>query len=426
MLDLRRLREQPEEARAQLARRGQPDALALLARALALDEARRARVRELDALKAQRNAASDEVGRRKRVGEPVDALLAELKELAEAIRQREDELRALESELEDMLLRIPNLPDPAVPDGGPECNRVVRTWGEPRRFDFEPRPHWELGAQLGLLDLARGAKISGSGFPLFRGVGARLERGLIAFMLDLHTREHGYTELWPPFLVHRACMVGTGQLPKFFDDVYHVPSDDLFLIPTAEVPVTNVHRDEILDGASLPRAYCAYSPCFRREAGAAGQQTRGLIRVHQFDKVELVRFERPEDSDAALEILTAHAERVLQILGLAYRVVLLASGDLGFAARKTYDLEVWAPGAGRWLEVSSCSNFGDFQARRAQIRFRRAPAARPEYVHTLNGSGLALPRTVVALLETYQNADGSVDLPEALWPYVGLRRLEPA
>lgn len=425
MLDLRRLREEPEGARAALARRGQSDAVALLDRVLALDEERRARIRELDAWKAQRNAASDEVGRRKRRGEAVEALLGELKTLAERIRTGEEDLRRIEAELEEALLRLPNLPDPSVPDGGADCNQVVRTWGEPRSFAFPPRPHWELGAHLGVLDLAGGAKIAGSGFPLFRGLGARLERGLVAWMLDLHTREHGYTELWPPYLVHRASMVGTGQLPKFSEDVYHVPSDDLFLIPTAEVPVTNVHREEILEPGSLPRAYCAYSPCFRREAGAAGQQTRGLIRVHQFDKVELVRFERPEDSDAALERLTNHAERVLQALGLPYRVVLLAAGDLGFAARKTYDLEVWAPGVGRWLEVSSCSNFGDFQARRAQIRFRPSPGAKPEYVHTLNGSGLALPRTVIALLETYQNPDGTVDLPEVLWPYVGVRRLEP-
>ena len=300
---------------------------------------------------------------------------------------------------------------------------MVREWGERRTFPFAPRPHWEIGADLGILDLPAGAKVTGSGFPAYRGQGARLQRALVNWMLDLHTTEHGYTEVAPPFVVNRAAMTGTGQLPKFEDDAYAIQGDDLFLIPTAEVPVTNLHREELLDAERLPIAYTAYSPCFRREAGAAGKDTRGILRVHQFDKVELVRFEHPERSAQALDELVGHAETVLQRLGLAFRVLLLAGGDLGFSSAQTYDLEVWAPGVERWLEVSSCSNFGDYQARRASIRFRPAGGAKPEYVHTLNGSGLALPRIVVALLENGQRPDGTVDLPETLHPYIGTTRL---
>jgi seryl-tRNA synthetase len=315
------------------------------------------------------------------------------------------------------------VPEAAVPSGGVEANVVVREWGEARSFDFEAKPHWELGEALGILDFPRGAKVAGSGFPLYVGLGARLERALINFMTDLHSREHGYTEVWPPYLVNHQTAQGTGQLPKFGEDMYEVPLDGLYLIPTAEVPVTNLLASEMLDGGELPIRYVAYSPCFRREAGAHGKETRGLTRVHQFDKVELVRFERPEDSAAALEELTGHAERVLQLLGLRYRVLLLAAGDLGFASAKTYDLEVWAPGAERWLEVSSCSVFTDYQARRAGIRYRPAGGARPQFVHTLNGSALALPRTVIALLESYQEADGTIRLPEALVPYFGQDRI---
>jgi seryl-tRNA synthetase len=322
-------------------------------------------------------------------------------------------------------LALPNFPAAAIPDGDATANRVVRTWGEPPRFDFTPRPHWELGAALGILDLPAGAKLAGSGFPLFRGPGARLVRALSGFMLDLHTREHGYEEIAPPYLANRASLVGTGQLPKFEDDLYAVPSDDLFLIPTAEVPLTNIHRDEILDAADLPRGYCAWTPCFRREAGAHGKDTRGLIRVHQFDKVELVRFSRPEDAEAEHARMTGHAETVLRRLGLPYRVLELAAGDLGFASARTYDLEVWAAGIGGWLEASSSSNFTDFQARRANIRYRPAAGARPEFVHTLNASGVAFPRTIIALLENYQAADGSVRVPEALVPYLGVDRLVP-
>lgn len=422
MLDIRWVRRDPEEARARLAIRGASDVTdGAVERMLHLDEERRALVAEGDRLKARRNEVSQEVGERKRREEDASALLEEMRGVGDRIREVDARLRDLEAEADDLLLRTPNAPDPGVPAGGEEANVVVRQWGDLPEFAFEPRPHWEIGPELGLFDLPTGAKVAGSGFPVFIGPGARLQRALINWMLDLHTGEHGYTEVSPPFLVHREAMKGTGQFPKFVEegDAYEVPADGLYLIPTAEVPVTNFHRDELLDGARLPLAYTAYSPCFRREAGAAGKDTRGLLRVHQFDKVELVRFERPEDSAAALERLTGHAERVLQALGLPYRVVLLAGGDLGFSSTKTYDLEVWAPGVGRWLEVSSSSNFGDFQARRAGIRFRRAPGEKPEFVHTLNASGLALPRTIVALIENGQRADGSVAVPEALRPYVG-------
>jgi seryl-tRNA synthetase len=426
MLELRRFRESADEMRALLARRGNAaEAGAAVDRVQGLDEERRALVGEGDALKARRNATSREIGERKRRGEDADALLTEMGTVGERIREIDVRVRDIETEIEALLLSLPNLVDDSVPEGGEEANRVVRSWGEPRTFPFEPKPHWELGAELGILDLPAGAKITGSGFPAFRGRGARLQRALVSWMLDLHTEEHGYTEVAPPFLVNRAAITGTGQLPKFEEDLYGLPADDLFLVPTAEVPLTNFHREEILAADRLPIAYTAYSPCFRREAGAAGKDTRGLLRLHQFEKVELVRFERPEHSFDALERMTAHAERVLQALGLAYRVVLLASGDTGFASAKTYDLEVWAPGVGRWLEVSSCSNCTDFQARRAGIRFRPAEGARPEFVHTLNGSGVALPRTVVALLENGQRADGTVVLPDALHGYLGTDHLAP-
>src|SRR5690606_11849055 len=328
----------------------------------------------------------------------------------------------VEAELNGLLLEIPNTTVPDVPAGGETANRVLRAWGEPREADGIP-PHWEIAERLGILDLPRGAKISGSGFVVFRGVGARLVRGLINFMLDLHTSEHGYEEVWVPSLVTRATMTGTSQLPKFEDDMYAVAGDDLFLIPTAEVPVTNLYREELLDASMLPAAFTAYTPCFRREAGAAGKDTRGLLRMHQFDKVELVRYSTPEDSDAEHERLTMHAESVLQRLELPYRVLLLAAGDTGFASSKTYDLEVFAPGVGKWLEVSSSSNFGDFQARRANIRYRPAGGGKPRFIHTLNASGLALPRIIAALLEHGLQPDGSVLLPESLHRHVGLDRL---
>jgi seryl-tRNA synthetase len=426
MLELRRIREFPGEVRDRLAARGRREETdAMVGRVLSLDDERRSLIAEGDTLKARRNTASREVGERKRRGESATDVIAEMGEVGERIRTVDRRLGEIEAEIEGILLRVPNLPDPTVPAGGEEANRVVRGWGEPRRFDFQPRPHWEIGAELGILDLPAGAKMAGSGFPAYRGLGARLQRALVAWMLDVHTADHGYTEVAPPFVVNRAAITGTGQLPKFEDDVYVIAGDDLFLIPTAEVPVTNTHRDEILAPGRLPIAYTAYSPCFRREAGAAGKDTRGLLRLHQFEKVELVRFETPDRSDAALEEMVGHAERVLQLLGLPYRVLLLAAGDTGFQSAKTYDLEVWASGVDRWLEVSSCSNCTDFQARRAGIRFRSVEGLNPEFAHTLNGSGVALPRTVIALLENGQQPDGSVLLPDVLHPYVGTDRLTP-
>jgi seryl-tRNA synthetase len=423
MLDIREIRSDADAVRARLAARGRAaETDAAVERVEALDAERRALVAEGDGLKARRNEVSREVGDRKKRGEDADALVAEMRRVGDRIREIDERLRVVEAESSDVLLRIPNVTDADVPAGGEESNRTVREWGERRTFAFTPRPHWDLGAELGILDLAAGARLTGSGFPVYRGMGARLHRALISFMLDLHTREHGYTEVETPFVVNRAAMTGTGQLPKFEDDAYRIADDDLFLIPTAEVPVTNLHREEIV-AERLPIAYTAYSPCFRREAGAAGKDTRGILRLHQFAKVEMVRFERPEASEAALETLVGHAEHVLQLLELPYRVLLLAAGDTGGSAAKTYDLEVWSPGVDRWLEVSSCSNFRDYQARRAGIRFRPEAGARPEFVHTLNGSGMALPRTVIALLENGQREDGSVVMPAALHPYLGTDRI---
>ena len=428
MLDLRLIRQDPEAMRARLGARGRPEEMdRSLAALLALDEERRARIGEGDEAKSRRNAVSQEVAERKRRGESADALIAEMRAVNERIRAADTRLREVEQALDEILLRLPNPTDPSVPAGGEEANTVVRSWGEPRQLP-SARPHWELGAELGILDLPGGARVAGSGFPAYRGLGARLQRGLINFFLDLHTREHGDTEVEPPFLVTREAMQGTGQYPKFVEDgdAYEIAGDGLYLVPTSEVPLVNLLRDQLLEAAGLPVAFTAYSPCFRREAGAAGKDTRGLLRLHQFDKVELVRVERPERSWEVLETMTAQAERALQLLELPYRVLLLATGDTGFASAKTYDLEVWAPGVGKWLEVSSASNCTDFQARRANIRFRPEPGAKPEFAHTLNASGLALPRTVVALLENGQQDDGSVLLPAALHPYVGTDRLTRA
>jgi seryl-tRNA synthetase len=425
VIDLKRLRQDPDGSRASLLRRRDPAVGPLLDVVLELDRQRRELLVESETLKAERNAASEEVARRKRAKEPADELMARLKRSGDEVKALDARLRDIEAVLEQRALTLPNFPAPDAPDGDASANRVVRVRGEPPRFDFEPRPHWELGAALGLLDLPTGAKLAGSGFPLLRGLGARLARALGGFMLDLHTREHGYEEVAPPYLVNRATATATGQLPKFEEDLYAVPSDDLFLIPTAEVPLTNMHRDEILDAADLPRGYCAWTPCFRREAGAHGKDTRGLIRVHQFDKVELVRFARPEESAAEHERMTRHAEIVLERLGIPYRVVELAAGDIGFGSARTLDLEVWAAGVGTWLEASSSSTFTDFQARRANIRYRPEPTAKPEFVHTLNASGVAFPRTIIALLENNQAADGSVRVPEALVPYLGVDRLVP-
>ena len=425
MLDLRRLRQDPAAVRAALARRRDAGALEQLDRVIALDARRRVVVAQVERLQAVRNAQSDDVARRKRAKESADDLLLTLKASAEEVRVLEADLRDVEALLEGHLLSIPNLVLPEVPDGGVEGNRIVREWGVPRAFDFAPRPHWDIGQALGLFDLARGAKLAGSGFPLFTGAGARLVRGLASFMLDLHTTEHGYLEVQPPYLVNRATLTGTGQLPKFEEDLYHVNSDDLFLIPTAEVPDTNIYRDEILDAADLPIALTAYTPCFRREAGAHGKDTRGLIRMHQFHKVEIVKFAHPATSLEELNSLVDDAENILRALGLHHRRTLLCTGDMGFASQKTFDLEVWLPGQNAFREISSCSNFGDFQARRANIRFRPTPGAKPEFVHTLNASGVAFPRTIIALLENGQQADGSVVLPAALVPYVGTDRLVP-
>ena len=424
MIDLKLLRASPQQVRGALARRGDTGVTRLLDELEALDMRRRALTGQLDQFKAERNeAARMDAAQVKAEGGLPAATTAKRREFGKQVAELEAKLKSVEAELESKLLYVPNLPLPELPDGDASHNSIVRAWGEP--VPRGGKPHWEIGAALGILDLERGAKVTGSGFPVFLGAGAKLVRGLINFMLDLHTREHGYVEVEPPFVVKRETMEGTGQVPKFEDDAYKTTPDDLFLVPTAEVPVTNLHRDEILDGARLPLAYTAYTPCFRREAGAAGRDTRGLLRVHQFDKVELVRFARPAESAAEHERLTSHAEAVLQRLELPYRVVLLATGDLGFASAKTYDLEVWAPGVGQWLEVSSSSTFTDFQARRAHIRFRPAPGAKPELVHTLNASGVALPRTIAALLETHQQADGSVTIPRALAPYMGAERLTP-
>jgi seryl-tRNA synthetase len=425
MLDLRLLRNDPERVKGALGKRGDETLLDAVDEVLALDKSRREAIAEVEDLKARRNEVSREIGALKGKGEDAEALILEMREVGGRIGDLDSIVSSSEERIREILLGVPNMPFAQVPEGGEEANVVVREWGEKATFPFEPKAHWELGEKLGILDLARAAKISGSGFPLLKGKGARLQRGLVNYMLDLHTAQHGYQELRVPYLVTAETMTGTGQLPKFAEESYVTQRDDLWLIPTAEVPVTNLHRDEILSIEELPVRYTAYTPCFRREAGAAGKDTRGLLRVHQFDKVELVRYETPERSAEALEELTGEAESILQALDLKYRVLLLAAGDLGSSSAMTYDLEVWAPGVGRWLEVSSCSVFTDYQARRANLRFRRGGGDKPEFVHTLNGSALALPRLMVALLERYQEEDGSVALPEPLHDYVGFSRLEP-
>lgn len=422
MLDIRWLRAEPDLVKEVLAKRD-ASLPAAVDDILARDDTRRAAVGEVNELKARRNAASKRVGELKRAGEDASVIIEETRALGARVSELDSIVRDAEASIRRGLLVIPNVPNERVPIGNEARNEVLSVWGQPAEFGFEPKPHWWIGEELGILDLQRGAKVSGSGFPVLVGQGARLQRELINFFLDVHTSEHGYTEVRVPYLVTPESMIGTGQLPKFTDESYRSERDDLWLVPTAEVPVTNLHRDELLTAEDLPKRYTAYSPCFRREAGAAGKDTRGLLRVHQFDKVELVRYETPERSIEALEELTREAETILERLGLHYRRVLLASEDLGQSAAMTYDLEVWAPGVGKWLEVSSCTTFTDYQARRASIRFRRSQAEKPEYVHTLNGSGLALPRLVAALLETYQESDGSVSLPEVLHPYVGRERL---
>jgi len=421
MLDIKTIRDREADVRRAMdARNTRVD----LDGILSLDKKRRAMVSDVEALKNRRNVVSKEIGALRKRGEDAAEMQAEMRKVGEQISGMDEQVREIEEAFHQLLLTVPNMPHASVPVGkSAEDNKQIREYGSPREFDFEPKPHWEIGRKLGLFDFERAARMTGAGFPLFIGRGALLERALIQFMLDLHTREHGYIEVSPPFICNAAAMTGTGQLPKLGDDMYRIPDDDLYLVPTAEVPVTNIYREEII-ADPLPIGFTAYTPCFRREAGAAGKDTRGMIRVHQFDKVEMVKFVEPDTSYDELEILVGHAEDVLQKLGLTYRVLELCTGDLSFAAAKCYDIELWASGQKAWLEVSSCSNFEDFQARRAQIRYRNK-AGKTAYVHTLNGSGVALPRLVVALLENNQEANGSVSIPEVLWPYMGgLQRLE--
>ena len=416
MLDIQRIRKNPEALVAAMkARRNKGADVSGL---LELDEKRRSLIVEVESLKAKRNEDSAKVPQLKKQGLDASELLAEMKLVADKIKELDAELSEIDAQLDDMLMKIPNIPHESVPDGADDKdNAEIRRYGKPTEFSFEPKAHWDIGETLGILDFANAGKITGARFTVYRGLGARLERAIISYFLDCHTM-NGYTEILPPYMVNRASMTGTGQLPKFEEDAFKVAGTDYFLIPTAEVPVTNLHRGDILDGNDLPIKYCAYSACFRSEAGSAGRDTRGLIRQHQFNKVELVKFVKPEDSYDELEKLTNDAERVLQGLGLPYRVVCLSTGDLGFSSAKTYDIEVWMPSYGRYVEISSCSNFEDFQARRAQIRFRREKNGKPELVHTLNGSGVAIGRTVAAILENYQQPDGSVIVPDALVPYM--------
>jgi seryl-tRNA synthetase len=416
LLSLQFIREHPEKVREALANRHES---APLDEILDLDVKRRQLLQQVESMRAEQNAASAEVARVKDKS-TVAGRIAELRELSQRIKEMEPTIREIDEQLNQLLLLMPNIPHESVPVGKDESeNLVLRSWGEPRQFDFDPLPHWEIGERLGIMDFERSAKISGARFSLLKGHGARMARALISFMLDVHTSEHGYTEIYTPFLVRRECMVGTGQLPKFEVDMYRTDPDDLFLIPTAEVPVTNYHREEILEPGTLPLYYVAYTPCFRREAGSAGRDTRGLIRVHQFDKVELVKFVAPETSYDELEKLVADAEDILRKLQIPYRVSQMCTGDVGFTASKKYDPEAWMPGQDKYVEISSCSNFEDFQARRAGIRYRPETGAKAEFVHTLNGSGLAVGRTLAAVLENYQQEDGSVVVPDALRPYMG-------
>ena len=423
MIDIKLLRENPDVIRQSLEKRRNPLDLDEI---LQLDASRRELLYELEQLKAEQNRASEEIARLKKAKQDASATITAMKAVSEKAKQLDEQVKQKDVELEGKLLLVPNVPDASVPLGASDAdNRVERVWGTPPTFDFEPKDHVDIGQGLGILDFECAAKLTGARFCLSKGAGALLERAVINLMLNTHTLEHGYTEILPPFMVNSDSMRGTGQLPKFAADLFHVEGFDFWLIPTAEVPVTNIHRDEILDAAPLPIKYCSYTPCFRSEAGSYGKDTRGMIRQHQFNKVELVKFTKPEQSWEELERLTNDAEKILQKLNLAYRVVTLSTGDLGFSAAKTYDIEVWLPGQGKYREISSCSNFTDFQARRANIRFRREK--KPELVHTLNGSGLAVGRTVVAILENYQQADGSVIVPEALRPFMhGLERIEAA
>jgi seryl-tRNA synthetase len=417
MLDLRFVRDNPEKVKQSVIDRGgEVD----LERLLDLDKSRRECIQKADRLKEKRNKVSEEIGNLKKAGKDGSSAIAEMRKVSQEIKGLDESIKTTESQIHDILIWIPNIPHDSVPRGpDPSYNEIVKEWGSVPRFDFQPKPHWEIGSALGILDFDRGSRLSGANFVSYAGLGARLERALINFMIDLHAEKHEYSEVSVPFIVKRDMMYGTGQLPKLEEDMYLVEKDDLFLIPTAEVPVTNLHRDEILKGEELPIKYVSYTPCFRREAGSYGADTRGLMRIHQFDKVEMVKFVKPETSYDELESLLQDAEEVLQLLELPYRVAVLSTGDLSFSATKCYDLEVYAPGIDRWLEVSSCSNYEDFQARRMNIRFRRGKGTKPEFVNTLNGSGLALPRTVIALIENHQTDEGTVVVPEVLSKYLG-------
>lgn len=421
MLDIKMLRANFQEIKQKLQHRGED--MTDFDKFEGLDQRRRDIIAEAEQLKSKRNEVSQQIAKMKKEKQDADELIVEMRQVGDKIKELDSELKEVEEELDHLLLSIPNIPHESVPVGETEDDNVeIRKWGEVREFDFEPKPHWDVATDLGILDFERASKVTGSRFVFYKGLGARLERALISFMLDLHVEEHGYTEMIPPYMVNRTSMTGTGQLPKFEEDAFLIESEDYFMIPTAEVPVTNYHRDEILKADQLPINYAAYSACFRSEAGSAGRDTRGLIRQHQFNKVELVKFVKPEDSYAELEILTGHAEKVLQLLNLPYRVMSMCTADLGFTAAKKYDIEVWIPSYGTYREISSCSNFESFQARRANIRFRPEPNAKPQHVHTLNGSGLAIGRTVAAILENYQRPDGTVEIPKVLQPY--MRNLE--
>lgn len=424
MLDIKKIREDFEAVKKSVESRGKGDFG--LSSIPELDEKRRGILAKVEAMKNKQNQDSKEIPKLKKEGKDTTELMAEMKALADQIKVLDAEVSAVEEELKQAILNVPNTPHPSVPIGNDDQDNVeMRKWGEPRAFDFEHKAHWDVGSDLDILDFDRAAKIAGARFTVYKGLGAKLERAVINFMLDLHTEEQGYTEILPPFMVNRAAMTGTGQLPKFEDDMFWIPAKDFFLVPTAEVPVTNLLMDEIIDADKLPVYYTAYTPCFRKEAGSAGRDTRGLIRQHQFNKVEMVKFVNPETSYEELESLTDAAEEVLRRLDIPFRVVQLSSGDLGFSSAMTYDIEVWMPSYGRYVEISSCSNFESYQARRANIRFRPEQKGKPEFVHTLNGSGLAVGRTVAAILENYQQADGSVIIPEALRPYMGgLEKIE--
>ena len=422
MLDIKILRTEPDRIREALKKRNND---LDITPAIELDVKRRALLTDAEQKKAKQNEITKQIPAMKKEGKNTDEIFAEMRKLSDEIKEDDAEISKIDEELKNFMLRIPNIPNSEVPVGADDSENVeIRRFSEPRKFDFELKAHWDLGVDLDILDFDRGAKIAGSRFTVYKGLGARLERAVIQFFLNTHTEESGYTEIFPPYMVNRASMTGTGQLPKFEEDAFKVTNNGYFLIPTAEVPVTNLHRDEILDFDSLPIKYCAYSACFRAEAGSAGRDTRGLIRQHQFNKVELVKFADPEKSYEELESLTNDAEKLLQKLGLAYRVVCLSTGDLGFSSAKTYDIEVWMPSYNRYVEISSCSNFEDYQARRANIRFKRDAKSKAQFVHTLNGSGLAVGRTVAAILENYQNEDGTVTIPEVLVPYMGTEKIE--